>query len=191
MPGGCLLECSGSRLSTVHSQALGVDIIFGVNGAVWIAPWAPKPVAADLPPAAQQEASDAATAATTPPPPPATPEQRQAVARAANAVRALAALQLPIHAESVTAAVDLAEQVAHRHNLITSCAPCSKQGSRRDRVQTRHFTATSGRPCQPQSCKTLLLPPLQEGVALAHMLRPPFLGMLAAQEAGDRMQTGP
>jgi exosome complex component RRP4 len=37
----------------VALEALGVDIIFGVNGAVWIAPWAPKPAAADLPPAAQ------------------------------------------------------------------------------------------------------------------------------------------
>jgi hypothetical protein len=101
-----------STMSTFRdAQALNVDIIFGVNGAVWIAPWAAKPTAADLPPAAQQEAAaDAAAAAA--PPQPATLEQRQAVARAANAVRALAALQLPIHAESVTAAVDLAEQVA-------------------------------------------------------------------------------
>lgn len=93
---------------------------------MWIAPWAPKPSAADLPPAAQLEAANAASGAAVPPQP-ATLEQRQAVARAANAVRALAALQLPIHAESVTAAVDLATQVAHEHNMDASCAPCSKQ----------------------------------------------------------------
>jgi hypothetical protein len=50
------------------------------------------------------------------------------------------------------------------------------------------YPVVSGR---PQRCQTPPPPPLQEGVALAHMLRPPFFGMLAAQEAGDRMQTGP
>lgn len=37
-----------------------MDIIFGVNGAVWIAPWTPKVAAADLPPQAQQQADAAA-----------------------------------------------------------------------------------------------------------------------------------
>lgn len=135
-------EVPGIGTSSTCLQALGVDIIFGVNGAVWIAPWAPKPAASDLPPLAQAqlEAAEAAAAALNPTPKPATLEQREAVTRAANAVRALAALQLAIHAEPVSAAVDLA---------------------------------------------------VQEGVALPHMLRPPFLAMLAAQEAGHRMQTGP
>jgi len=96
-------------------EAIGVDVIFGVNGSVWVKPWAPKP-AADP---AQQQQPEADTAADASPTAVASPEQRQAVCRAANAVRALAALQLPIHADAVGAVVALAaaEEVSLSHML--------------------------------------------------------------------------
>lgn len=111
-------------------EGAGVNIIFGVNGLVFVSPWAPKPPQPDplaLPDTAQQ----------VPAPPSASPEQRQAVCRAANAVQALAALHLPIYAEAVDRVVALATQ---------------------------------------------------EEIALAHMLREPFLVLIAGQETQQHSQ---
>ena len=112
-------------------ESAGVNIIFGVNGLVFVSPWSAKPPQPDplaLP----------ATAQPPPAPPPASLEQRQAVCRAANAVRALAALHLPIYAEAVDRVVALATQ---------------------------------------------------EEIALAHMLREPFLTLVAGQETHQHSQT--
>ncbi|KAK9834028.1 hypothetical protein WJX81_004480 [Elliptochloris bilobata] len=64
---------------------MGVDVILGCNGMVWVAPNAPPPALG-----ADGEPEQA------PPRPPATREQRAAVCRMAGALRALAALYFPI-----------------------------------------------------------------------------------------------
>jgi len=68
----------------------GVDIILGCNGMVWIAPHAPLPA----PPGA--DGGEPAEPEPAPAPPPDTRPQREAVCRAAGAVRALAALRFLI-----------------------------------------------------------------------------------------------
>lgn len=107
------------KMHFTQSKAIGVDIIFGVNGWVWVAPYREKPAVV---PGGLLPSEDAAAADAAPPPPPVTDTDRRAISRAANAVRALAALQLPIHLEAVAGIVELAdsEGVRTSHMMRTT-----------------------------------------------------------------------
>ncbi|KAG2445678.1 hypothetical protein HXX76_000286 [Chlamydomonas incerta] len=92
-------------------EALGVELIIGCNGLVWVAPLRPDRLAAANAAAggggaAADEDEAAAAAAAAPPPPSRT--QLEVVCRMANAIRVLTRLYMPVYPASIMATYEAA-----------------------------------------------------------------------------------
>ncbi|KAG1666777.1 hypothetical protein FOA52_004613 [Chlamydomonas sp. UWO 241] len=74
-------------------QAIGVDLILGCNGLIWVSPSSSGAQAGDAPAIAGQRFNR---------------QQIEATTRVANAVRALAALYLPIYPATIMDAYEVA-----------------------------------------------------------------------------------
>ncbi|PNH10883.1 Exosome complex component RRP4 [Tetrabaena socialis] len=89
-------------------EALGVELIIGCNGLVWVAPLRPDRAAAAAAAASGgADAQEQAEAEARPPPPP-TKAQLEVVCRLANAIRALTRLYMPVYPASIMSTYEAA-----------------------------------------------------------------------------------
>ncbi|GLC45058.1 hypothetical protein PLESTB_001464100 [Pleodorina starrii] len=89
-------------------EALGIELIIGCNGLVWVAPLRPDRAAAAAAAAAGGAGDAAADAAAAAPPPPPTKGQLEVVCRMANAIRVLTRLYMPVYPASIMATYEAA-----------------------------------------------------------------------------------
>ncbi|EFJ51079.1 hypothetical protein VOLCADRAFT_73556 [Volvox carteri f. nagariensis] len=87
-------------------EALGVELIIGCNGLVWVAPLRPDRAAAAAAADIGADAADAAAEAPVAPPP--SKGQLEVVCRMANAIRVLTRLYMPVYPASIMAVYEAA-----------------------------------------------------------------------------------
>ncbi|KAG2484794.1 hypothetical protein HYH03_016447 [Edaphochlamys debaryana] len=89
-------------------EALGVELIIGCNGLVWVAPLRPDRAAASADGGAGAGADGDADGAEPPPPPPPSRVQLEVVCRLSNAIRVLTRLYMHVYPAAVLAVYEAA-----------------------------------------------------------------------------------